>query len=92
MRSGRGVDQLCRNSHPVANFSDAALEDVAYAQLPTNLLHIDRLPLVRERRVARNDKEPAQPGKRRDDVLGDAIAEVLLLGVSAHVDERKDGD
>ena len=92
MKPGCCVDQLRRNPHPVADLPDAALEDIAYAQLAADLFHIDRLPFVRERRVARDDEEPAQPRQRGDDVLGDAVGEVLLLGVSAHVDERKDGD
>ena len=36
--------------------------------------------------------EPAQLRQRGDDVLADAVGEIFLLGLAAHVDEGQDGD
>ena len=41
--------------------------------------------LVGEARVARDHEQPAQPREAGDDVFGDPVGEVLLLGVAAHV-------
>src|SRR4029079_13541782 len=40
----------------------------------------------------RDEGEPAQLGKRGNDVLADAIGKIFLLRVVAHVGEREDGD
>ena len=53
---------------------------------------LDRLVLVDEGRVARDDEQVAKARERGDDVLGQAIGEKLLLGLAAHVGERQDGD
>ena len=42
--------------------------------------------------VARDHQEPAQLGQRGDDVLADAVGEILLLRIAAHVDEGQHGD
>ena len=42
-------------------------------------------------RIARNHEQPADTRQRGDDLLYDAIGEVVLLGVAAHVLEREDG-
>ena len=90
--AGLGVDELAGDADPLAGRPDAALEHVAHAELARDLPHVDRLALVDEARVAGDDEEPAQARERRDDVLGDAVGEIVLLGVAAHVGEGQDGD
>jgi len=51
-----------------------------------------RLALVAEGGVAGDHEEPAQLGQRRDQILDDAVGEILLLGIVAHVVERQHCD
>ena len=70
----------------------AALDHVADAEFFGDLLHMDGFALVDEGRVARDHEEPAQLGQRGDDVLADAVGEIVLLRIAAHVGEGKHGD
>ena len=90
--AGGDVVELRRDAHAVAALAHAALDHIADAELLGDLLHVDGLALVDERRVARDHEEPAQLGQRGDDVLADAVGEILLLRIAAHVDEGKHGD
>ena len=59
------------------------LADVAHAALGA---------LEAERHVARDDGQRRDLAEVGDDVLGDAVGEVLLLRVAAHVGERQHAD
>ena len=83
--AGCDVVELRGDPHPVAFLADAAFDHVADAELLGDLLQVDRLALVDERRVAGDDEEPAQLRQRGDDVLADAVGEILLLRLAAHV-------
>src|SRR5215831_1533237 len=48
---------------------------------------MDGNTFVDERGVARDHEEPAQLGKRDDDVLGDAVGKIFLFRIAAHIDE-----
>ena len=89
---GIGVDQLHGHAHPVARLAHAALDHVLDAELRRDVLDLDRLALVDERRVARDHEQLPEPGQRGDDVLGQAVGEELLLGIAAHVGERQHRD
>ena len=54
-----GVDQLAGDAHAVAGLAHAAFEHIAHAEFAADLLHIDRLALVGEARIAGDDEEPA---------------------------------
>src|SRR5205814_4236976 len=54
-------------------------------------LYVDLLTLVRERRIASGYEQPPEPPKTCDDVLGEAVSEILLLTVVAEIRERQDG-
>ena len=87
-----GADQLRRDPHPAARLAHAALENIAHAQLLTDFLDVDCLPFVGEGRVAGDHRECAPAGEHRDDVLGDAIGEELLLRITAEVGEWQNRD
>src|SRR5882672_9703893 len=89
MRPGHGVDQLPGDAHAVAALAHRAFEHIADAKLMPDLLHIDRLPFVREARIAGDDEEPADAGERGDDFLDHAVDEIFLLRVAAHIGERQ---
>ena len=90
--AGGDVVELRGDAHAVAALAHAALDHIADAELLGDLLHVDGLALVDERRVARDHEEPAQLRQRGDDVLADAVGKILLLRIAAHVDEGKHGD
>ena len=86
------VDQLRGDPHPVAGLAHAALEHVADAERLGHVRHGDRCLLVDEGRVAGDDVQLGQLREIGDDVLADAVGEILLLGIAAHVVEREHGD
>ncbi len=61
----------------------AALEDCIDAELAPDLPDVEVAAAIAERRGARGDAQPGQPGERVDQVLGQAVAEVLVLDAGA---------
>ena len=55
MRPGFRLDQSRADAHPTAALPDRAFEHIAHAQFPADAVHIDRLALVREARIAGDD-------------------------------------
>src|SRR5262249_18792979 len=88
----RRVEHLAGDAHAAASLAQAALEDVAHTQVRADLFKIDRFALIRKARIGGDDQEPPPLRQRGDDVLGDAVDEVALLGIAGHVAERQDGD
>ncbi|MFO1059349.1 MAG: hypothetical protein U1E53_20575 [Dongiaceae bacterium] len=86
------VDELGGDAKTGPRLPDAALQDVGDAQPTGELDNFDRLPLEGERRVARYDEDGRDPRQVGDDVLGYAVAEILLLRVAAHVGKGQDDD
>src|SRR5258706_918618 len=92
MAAGRDVIELNRDAHALAGLAYAAFDDIADAEFLADLLQVDGPALVGERRVARDDEEPAQLRERRDEVLAEAVGKIFLLCIAAHVDEGEHGD
>ena len=92
MGAGLGVDELRRDAEIVAGAPDAALKHIAHAELAPELGNVYRLALVLEGRVAREHAQVARPRQLGQDVLGQAVAEILLVCVAAQVDEGEDRD
>ena len=57
-----------------------------------DLSHIDRFVSEGEGGVAGDDEEFPKSGELGDDVFGDPVAEIELLGVTAHVREGQHGN
>src|SRR5438034_259606 len=87
--AGRAVDQLRRDPYPATGLARAALQNVVDLELARDLRNVDVLALEHERRVARGDPQRGHLGEIRDDVLGDAVREVFLFRIAAHVGERE---
>jgi len=85
-------DQLRGDADAVPCSADAALEDVSHIQHFGDPSDVFLLALERERRRAGNYLQIADVRKRVDDFLGQTVAEVFVLLVGAHVDERQHGD
>ena len=87
MRAGHRVDQLPGDPQPVPALAHGAFEHIAHAKLTPDLLHIDRLTLVRKTRIAGEYKEPADAAERGDDLLDHAIDEIFLLRIAGEIGE-----
>src|SRR5215207_8268393 len=87
-----GVNQLRGNSYLVVSLPYAAFQDVTHPHLPTHVLHFHRLAFVGEGRITSDDKEAGDSGEVGGEHFGDAVAEVVLLWVFAHVVERQHDD
>src|SRR5262245_53826978 len=92
VRAGRGIDELGADADTVAGAANAALEHVAHPELTPNLPDIDGLALVLEARIAGDHKEFREPRQVCDDVVGDAVTEIVLTRVAAHVAESENSD
>jgi hypothetical protein len=87
-----GADELRGHAHLIAGLADTALEDVRDPQLFGDASDVLVVVLERERGGSSRDPQPVHPRERVDDLLGNAVAEELVLGIRAHVDERQDRD
>jgi hypothetical protein len=86
------IDQLCGDTHALAGTLHRTLEHGFHPQLLGDLTHIHIGVLECERGGACSD---AQLGDLRQHVqqrLGESVAEVLVVGVAAHVDEGQHRD
>ena len=92
MPAAPGIDELGGDAYAIAGLADAALEHEPHAELAADLLHLDRLALVGEGGVPRDHEQAGDLRKIGDQVLGHAVAEILLLGIAAHVGEWQHGD
>src|SRR5262249_15026640 len=59
MRPGCRLDQLPGDADAAAGLAHRAFQHVSDAELASDLLHIDRLTLVTEARIAGDDEQPA---------------------------------
>ena len=87
-----GVDELRADADAITAAADAAFQHVADTQFATDLADIDRFALVLEAGVARDDEQLREPRQLHNDVICDAVREIALLGIAAHIGERKDSD
>ena len=88
----RGVDELGVDPHPARAALNAAFEDVTDIEFPADLLGVDRLALVGESRIARDDDRVGKPGEIGCETLGHAVHELFLLFSAAETGERQHDD
>ena len=89
MESGRGVDQLGGDEDALVGRTGAALDHVAHAELPGDLVDVGRLALVRERRIPGDHEEVTELREPGGHVFGDPVRQVLPGGVRTQVLERQ---
>ena len=85
--AGRGLDELRRDADALAAPPNAPLKQVACTQLPPDLPEIDRLALVLEGGIAPDDDKLGESRQLGCNVLGNAVAEIVLLRVATEVCE-----
>ena len=86
------VDELCGDANPPAGAPHATLEHRGDVELLTDAAEIEVLALEGEGRCPRRHAQAGQLGQGVDDLLGDAIGEILVLGVAADVGEGQHGN
>ena len=72
------LDELRGDAHARAGLADAAFQDESDPEILAHPLHVHRPALVDKRRIARDDEQAGDLRQVGDDVLGDAIAEIIL--------------
>src|SRR5476649_2953360 len=87
-----GLDELPRDTNAVARLPHASFEDIADAELASDLLDVDGVAFVGEARISGDHEQRLEPRQRGDDVLDHAVGEVFLIEIAAHVLEGKDSD
>lgn len=88
--TGRRVDQLRRDPHPIAGAPNRSFQHRTHAKLRPDRPDVGALSPIGKARVAGDHHQAGDLGKVGDDVLGDAVREVLLLGIGGEVVERQD--
>src|SRR5689334_19821428 len=92
MASRVRLDELGTHAYVVFGSSDASLQNVTSPKFLRRGTQIKRLILVMKRGSPSDHQELWKSRQLRDDVLGDPIAEVILTGVIADIDEWQHGD
>ncbi len=92
MIASRRFDQLRCDPQPLARFAHAAFQDMSHAELFPHQPKVLVLILKLKRRAAPGHIQVGYVAQYVDDFFGDAVAEILLPGVAAHVDERQHRD
>ena len=90
VRPGAAIDELCGDPQPLARSPQAALKHVADAEILSYLPNVDGTALVDERRVAGDHRETRETAQCGDDVIDNAIGEVILLRIAAEVHKGQD--
>ena len=90
--AGGCIHQSSRDPYLVAGLAHTAFQYILHPQFLAHLLKRHRLALVSESGIAGDNKETGKPGEVGDQVIGDAVAEIFLLAVPAHVDEGQHGN
>ena len=92
MCTSGGIDELSRDTDPVCRAANAPFQHVPHPQLTSDLLHLDRAPLVGEARVAGDDEQFLETGQCSDDFFHHAVGEEFLLRIAAHILKRQYGN
>ena len=87
-----GVNQLGGDANPAAHCTDTAFDDVAHAEVTCDAADVKGLVAILKRRVPGNHEQRTGARQFGDDVFSDAIGEILLLRLAAHIGERQDGN
>jgi hypothetical protein len=86
------IDQLRRDPDLVALLAHAALEDVGHAEPLADGAQVLLLALEGEGGGAPGDAEILDPGQHVEQLLGQALGEILVVRVHRHVDEGQHRD
>ena len=83
------IDELGSDAQPVAGLAHAPLDDGPDVQSTADLTHVLILALEGEGRGPRHHAQALHLGQGVDDLLGNTVAEELLLGIGRQIGERQ---
>ena len=92
VRVGAGLDQLRRDPDRVARLAHRAFQHVRHVQRARDLRDRNLFAFERERRGARRHLQLRNLRQQVQQFFRDAVGEVFVRLVLAHVDERQHGD
>src|SRR5438105_425544 len=85
------IDELCGDAKARARLSNTPLENRGNVELVANRAKVDTTTLVRKRRRAAGDAQSVELCQCVDDLFGNAVGEIFIGGITAHVREGEDG-
>ena len=86
------VHQFRAHCKLIASFRDPAREHRLHLQVTSGGLRVDIRPFVAEHGTARHHRDIRQLRQAIDDAFRNAIAQVVRIGIGAHVYEGQDCD
>src|SRR6266404_3768856 len=86
------IYELAGDADFACGFSHAPFQHVANTELASDLSDVRGATLIGKARIARDHEQRLEVRKRGNNVLDDAVGEVLLLRIAAHVLEGQHGD
>src|ERR1700684_3921491 len=92
MTAALSVDKLNTYADPITAALHAALQRVAYTQLTADQLEVNRFSLEGESCIASDNEDTGEARQVRCQVFGQAIREILLFLVAAHILKRQHHD
>src|SRR6266571_6340334 len=92
MIAGLRLDELAADADSIPRLPHGALKHIADAEFAPDLLYIHSAALVGKARIAGDDEQPFDAREASDNLLDDAVGEIVLLGIAAHIGEGQDGD
>ena len=86
------VDQIGLDRQSIAALRDPAHQHGVNVEFLADFLGVDVAPLVAEHRAAGHHPQFGHAGKAADNSFGNAVGEILDVGVRAHIHEGQNGD
>ena len=86
------ANQLSRDADARPGLPHTSLQNEINAEALRHCRHLDRFALVSEDGVPCHHEQAGNFREIGDDVFGNAVTEIFLLGIAAHVYERKHRD
>src|SRR5215475_449795 len=86
------IDQLGGDAYAIATPPHTSFQHIAHSEFAADLADIRRFTLVLKAGIARDHEQLADARQLGDEILYDAVGEILLLGITAQVGEGENGD
>ena len=92
LNAGQSIHKLRSDTNTVTTTTNTPFQHVAHAELAPDMPDVYGLASVLEAGVTGDDKQLREPRQLCDDVVRDAVGEIVLLRVATHIREWKHGD
>jgi hypothetical protein len=89
MTAGLGFNKLPADPQTLTGLTHAPFQDIAHTEVASDLLGVNGTAFECEARVSRDNEEPPNLGQCCDDLVGDAVRQILLFWIAAEVCEGK---